>query len=55
MGLALVATFAFSFWIVSYSLGLKSFDGFLIALIIIVSAGGVKLAADKLSATRRRA
>jgi tryptophan synthase alpha chain len=38
MGLALFATFALSFWIVSYSLGLKSFDGFLIALIAIVTA-----------------
>ncbi|MCU0258355.1 MAG: hypothetical protein MUC84_01490 [Solirubrobacteraceae bacterium] len=55
MGLALFATFALSFWIVSYSLGLKSFDGFLIALIAIVTAAGVKVAMDKLSAARRDA
>lgn len=42
MGLAFLVTAALSLWIVLYAVGVKSFDGFLLALIIIVSAAGTK-------------
>lgn len=42
MGLAFVATAAFCLWIILYALGVKSFDGFLLAMIIIATAAGTK-------------
>lgn len=47
MGFAVAVTFAFCTWIVLYSVGVKSFDGFLLALIIIVTAAGGRMIAGK--------
>ncbi len=42
MGLAIVTAFALSFWIIWGSLGRSSFDGFLVAMIIICVAAGLR-------------
>jgi len=42
MGLALTATFAFCLWVFLWALGVKSFDGMLITLTILVVAGTLK-------------
>lgn len=47
MGFAVAVTFAFCTWIVLYSVGVKSFDGFLLALIIIAVAAGGRITARK--------
>lgn len=52
MGIAVAATFAFCLWIVLYSVGVKSFDGFLLALIIIATAAGSRILARKASGDR---
>jgi hypothetical protein len=38
MGLVLATTFAMILWIVLWAIGMKSFDGFTIALILILLA-----------------
>lgn len=38
MGLAIIATFAACLWVVLTALGFKSFDGFLIGLVIVLVA-----------------
>jgi hypothetical protein len=43
MAIVLATTFALSLWIVLTSLGVSSFDGIMLALVIIVSAAGVRL------------
>lgn len=52
MGFAVAVTFAFCTWVVLYSVGLKSFDGFLLALIIIVTAAGARILSRKFSEDR---
>ena len=42
MGLALTATLAFCLWVFLWAIGVKSFDGMLITLVILVVAGTVK-------------
>jgi hypothetical protein len=42
MGLALTAALAFCLWIVLWALGVKSFDGFMITLVILLVAGTLK-------------
>ncbi|CAB4930508.1 unannotated protein [freshwater metagenome] len=42
MGLAIVVTFALCLWIVLWSIGAKSFDGALLALIIVVVGAGAR-------------
>ena len=42
MGLALVTTLAFCLWIVLWAVGVKSFDGFMITIVIVLIAGTVK-------------
>ncbi len=49
MGLALVATSAFALWVILASLGVKSFDGFLLALLIILIAVAMKIAGGRAS------
>lgn len=41
MGLALTATFAFCLWVFLWGIGVKSFDGLMITLTIILIAGGI--------------
>lgn len=36
MGLVLGTTFALIIWIVTWAIGLKSFDGFVLAMVIII-------------------
>jgi hypothetical protein len=43
MAIVLATTFALSLWIVLTSLGVKSFDGIMLALVIIVLAAGARL------------
>ena len=40
MGLAITTAIAFSIWIILASLGRSSFDGFLLALLIVLIAAG---------------
>jgi hypothetical protein len=42
MGLALTAALAFCLWIVLWAIGVKSFDGFMITLVILLVAGTLK-------------
>jgi hypothetical protein len=42
MGLALTATLAFCLWVVLWALDVKSFDGIMITLVIILIAGTLK-------------
>jgi hypothetical protein len=43
MGLVLATTFAMIVWIVMWSIGAKSLDGFLVATIIILLASTVRI------------
>ena len=43
MSIVLTTTFALSLWIVLTSLGVSSFDGIMLALVIIVLAAGARL------------
>lgn len=43
MAIVLATTFALSLWIVLTSLGVSSFDGIMLALVIIVLAAGARL------------
>lgn len=52
MGFAVAVTFAFCTWVVLYAIGVKSFDGFLLALIIIVVAAGSRIVSRKFSEDR---
>jgi len=42
MGLALTAALAFCLWIVLWAIGVKSFDGFMITIVILLVAGTLK-------------
>jgi hypothetical protein len=48
MGLALTATAAAALWIILWATGLKSFDGFLIGLVIVLIAATLRMAAPYL-------
>lgn len=54
MGLVLVATFAFSLWISLWAIGAKSFDGFLLALVIVLIGAAVRMLAGSLPGNRTR-
>ncbi|CAB4880465.1 unannotated protein [freshwater metagenome] len=43
MGLAIIVTFALCLWVVLWSIGAKSFDGALLALIIVVAGAGIRM------------
>ncbi len=53
MGLAIIATFAACLWIVLTALGFKSFDGFLLALVIVLVAVGSRALVGALPGVRR--
>ncbi|MCX6370348.1 MAG: hypothetical protein NTZ58_03730 [Solirubrobacterales bacterium] len=42
MGIVIATTFALSLWVVLTSLGVSSFDGIMLALVIILLAAGVR-------------
>ncbi|MCW2952451.1 MAG: hypothetical protein JWQ48_1621 [Conexibacter sp.] len=42
MGLAFISTAAFGLWLILWALGIKGFDGFLVAALIILVAAGVR-------------
>ncbi len=44
MSLIIVTTFALSLWIILTSLGVSSFDGIMLALVIILLAAATRLA-----------
>jgi spore maturation protein SpmB len=43
MGLVIATTFALSLWVILTSLGVSSFDGIMLALLIILLAAGTQL------------
>jgi hypothetical protein len=43
MGLVVTTTIAFIIWIVLWAIGTKSFDGFMVALVIITLGATVKI------------
>lgn len=53
MGLVIIATSAASLWIVLTALGAKSFDAFLLALVIILVAAGSRMLSGALPGVRR--
>lgn len=54
MGLAITAAFAFALWIALWAIGAKSFDGFLLALVIVLVGAGVRLLSGSLPGNRSR-
>ena len=52
MLLPTVATFMLAIWIVLWSIGVKAFDGFMLALLFIVVAAGVKVLLEYLPTQR---
>jgi hypothetical protein len=42
MGLAFISTAAFGLWLILWAMGIRGFDGFLVAGIIILAAAGVR-------------
>jgi hypothetical protein len=54
MGLALTAALAFCLWVVLWAIGVKSFDGFLITLVILLVAATLKSLARFLPGASRR-
>jgi hypothetical protein len=42
MGLALTTALAFCLWIVLWAIGVKSFDAFMITIVIVLIAGTLK-------------
>ncbi|MGZ4200419.1 MAG: hypothetical protein ACXVP1_09560 [Thermoleophilia bacterium] len=53
MGLAAAVTASLCVWIVFWALGAKSFDAFMIAIVIMVLAATVKLLTPHLPGRRR--
>jgi hypothetical protein len=53
MGLLLTTISALVIWIVLWAIGVKSFDGFLIAMFLILLAGTGKLLAPYLPGAKR--
>jgi hypothetical protein len=54
MSLVVTAAFAFSLWIFLWGIGAKSFDGFLLALVIILVGAGVRMLSSSLPGNRTR-
>ena len=52
MGLVVAVVFAATVWIVTWALGLKSFDGFLIGLFIMVVAVTIRIITPYLPGNR---
>jgi hypothetical protein len=52
MGVVLTATFGIIVWIVTWAIGFKSFDGFMIALLIALLAVVVRMFAPMLPGNR---
>ncbi|HKG38769.1 MAG TPA: hypothetical protein VKB25_07250 [Conexibacter sp.] len=42
MGLALTTSLAFCLWVVLWAIGVKSFDAFMITIVIVLIAGTLK-------------
>jgi hypothetical protein len=53
MGLALVTALAFCLWIVLWALDVKSFDAFMITIVIVLIAGTIKSLAKFLPGASR--
>jgi len=49
----LTATFALGLWIVLWSIGVKAVDGFLLVLLLVVVAAGVRVVLQYLPTSRR--
>ena len=43
MGIVIATTFALSLWVILTSLGVSSFDGIMLALVIIMLAAGARV------------
>jgi hypothetical protein len=54
MGFAAAVTAALGIWIVLWALGAKGFDAFLVALLIMVVAVGVKMLTPYIPGSRTR-
>jgi hypothetical protein len=52
MGFIATATAAFSAWIVLWAFGMKSFDAFLLAVIVIILAAAWRIVAPNLPGNR---
>lgn len=52
MGFIAISTAAFSVWIVGWAFGLKSFDAFLLAILIIILAAAWRVVAPNLPGNR---
>lgn len=48
MGFAIAVTFALCTWVVLYGIGIKSFDGFFLMLMIIATAAGSRILANRI-------
>ncbi len=53
MGLVLVATFSACLWIVLTAIGAKSFDAFLLALVIVLIAAATRMLGSALPGAQR--
>lgn len=53
MGLAIVATFSACLWIVLTAIGAKSFDAFLLSLLIVLIAAATRMLGGALPGTPR--
>jgi hypothetical protein len=54
MGVLLTLTAGLVFWIVSWAVGFKSFDGFLVALVLVLLAAATRLLLPYLPGGRPR-
>jgi len=54
MGLALTTTLAFCLWVFLWAINVKSFDAFLITLVIILAGASIKLLTKFLPGASRR-
>jgi hypothetical protein len=52
MGVLITAIFSLALWVVLWAIGLKSFDGFLIAMFFILLAAGTRLLVPYLPGSR---
>jgi len=53
MGILLTLIAGLVIWIVLWAIGVKSFDGFLIPMLLVLIAGGVRIFAPYLPGNRR--
>jgi hypothetical protein len=54
MGMIITSALALSLWIALWAIGAKSFDGFLLAMLIILIGAGMRIAASGLPGNRPR-